>query len=278
MLSTASKATLIAISLLWSAGPALQASEPAHGDAHAAAPADAHGDGHGDGHADDHAKPAVDLGHLTKIRELPKDFLLPAKLWDELLQHEVKAPVASLPDEPGASTMSSVLFSSVIVTLTEKNPGILKEPVLSFEFPKGGGEIDLSQWTTGKVGTFFVRFSFPFEAQPPTFEAYHLSKARKRRVEGRIYGGGCKFFYKITQFLQKQKDGRGMAVNTTKDFHASTLGGHFLFSWQDQEAVQVTQVRFTSSNNPELFCENVPKTPEATAEAAAKPNSTTETH
>lgn len=204
---------------------------------------------------------------VIRVRDLPKDFLLPATLWDQLLVHEIKGAGVALPDEPGASTMSSVLFSSITVILTEKNSGVLKEPVIRIEFPKGGGEVDLSQWTTGKPGSFFVRFVFPGELSP-TFEAYHLSKTRKRKVDGRIYGGGCRFFYKVTKLLLKPADSRGLAVNTTKDFHVSTLGGHFLFAWQDQEATQVSQVRFTSSNNPDLFCQTWPAAAPTAASAA----------
>lgn len=199
------------------------------------------------------AEPAV---KVKVIRELPGDFLVPPKLWDQLLSHsklkEVKASIEGQEDEV---TGSSVLFATLNLRLTEKNPGVLKEPVMEFQFPKGGGQIDLSQVVSGNPGTFFVKFEIGDGRLNPTFEAFHLSKARRRKFDGRIFGGGCKSFTKITKIIQSYGQGPGLAFNTTRDLHVSSLGGHFLFSWSNGDATTVTQVKFFDSTKPQYHCQ-----------------------
>lgn len=212
-------------------------------------------EGHGKGGT--HAAPAHSTpANVVVIRDVPNDFLLPPKLWDQLLGHsvlkEVKASVEGQEDEVQGS---SVLFASVTVRFEEKNPGVLKQPVIEYQFPKGGGQIDLSQITTGEPGTFYVRFDLGDRVHDPSFEAFHLSKARKRRYDDRIYGGGCKSFTKMTRVLRSGQDGKGMPFNTTRDLHVSSLGGHFLFSWSDGDSTTVTQVRFFDSAKPQYACQ-----------------------
>lgn len=193
---------------------------------------------------------------LVVVREVPSDFQVPPALWDQLLGHsqlkEVQASVEGQEDEVQGS---SVLFGELKVRLTEKNPGVLKQPVIEYQFPKGGGQIDLADVTTGNPGTFFVRFETGDGAAHPTFEAFHLSKARKRKVDDRIFGGGCKSFTKITKLLKAGGQGPGLPFNTTRDLHVSALGGHFLFSWSAGDATTVTQVKFFDSTKPQYSCQ-----------------------
>lgn len=208
------------------------------------------------------SEPAPEVSHevlkpeVIRVREVPTDFGLPPQLWDALLSHssvkEVKASVEGEEDEVKAST---VLFASLTVRFREKNPGVLVSPMVDLVLPKGGGQIDLSKIITGEPGTFFVQFLIEENFSDPSFEAYHLSKARKRRFENRVYGGGCRSFAKITKIVKSPGDSRGMAFNTTKDLHISSLGGHFIFSWGEGDQITVTQVHFFDSEKPQYSCQ-----------------------
>ncbi len=202
------------------------------------------------------AAPAGPAAKVVVVKEIPTDFQLPPSLWDQLLSHsqikEVKASVEGQEDEVQGS---SVLFHELTVRLSEKNPGVLKQPVIEYQFPKGGGQIDLSEVTTGNPGTFFVKFETG-GTDNPTFEGFHLSKARKRKVDDRIFGGGCKSFTKITKLVKSGGQGTGLPFNTTRDLHVSALGGHFLFSWSDGDATTVTQVKFFDSTKPQYSCQS----------------------
>lgn len=192
---------------------------------------------------------------VISVREIPMDFRIPAKLWDQLLSHTlVKEMQVAEEGREDEAQGSNILFSPLKVRLIEKNPGVLISPVVEFSFPKGGGQIDLSKVTTGQAGTFFVRFELGEVLKDPKFEAFHLSRAKKRRFEDRIFGGGCRNFTKITSIL-RQAGPQGLPVNTTRDLHLSALGGNFLFSWANADSVSVTQVRFFDSEKPRFSCE-----------------------
>lgn len=207
--------------------------------------------------AEGHGASAGPPAKVIEVRDLPADFQVPPSLWDQLLSHssakEMKASVEGQEDEVQGS---SVLFRELTVRLTEKNPGVLREPVMEIRFPKGGGQLDLSKFTSGNPGTFFVHFDVGPGIENPTFEAFHLSKARKRKVDERIFGGGCKSFTKITKLIKADGHGPGLPFNTTRDLHISSLGGHFLFSWSDGDATTVTQVKFFDSTKPQYSCQN----------------------
>lgn len=208
-----------------------------------------------------HAEPEIGKevfhGKTVKIHQMANDFLIPPRLWDQLLGHsQVKEVEASKVGHEDEVQTSTILFSPLTVRLIEKNPGVLKDSAVEFQFPKGGGQIDLAQIVTGKPGTFFVKFEPGDMMKSGTFEAFHLSKGKKRNFEGRIYGGGCRSFSKITSVLKKYQKGQGLPFNTTEALHVSALAGHFLFSTSDNDSTTVTQVKFIDSSRPLLFCQN----------------------
>lgn len=190
------------------------------------------------------------------IRDIPSDFLLPPSLWDKLLMNSsVKELTASVEGQEDELQGSSILFAPLKVQLIEKNPGVLQDPVIEYQFPKGGGQIDLKDVVTGKPGTFFVKFDLTEAQADSKFEAFHLSKARKRKFDNRVFGGGCKSYTRITAVLAASSYRKGIPVNTTRDLHVSSLGGHFILSWGNADSTSVTQVKFFDSTKPQYFCQ-----------------------
>lgn len=159
--------------------------------------------------------------------------------------------------EPGAG----VLFMPVDVTLTEKNPGVLKQSSVRIHLPRGGGSIDLAKYLDDQAGSFFVSFAWPEASDPKEVQSWFVSRARKRRLDNELWGAGCNKFFRITSGLQKALAGGGLKANTTRNRHLTVLGGHFLFATRrDSQTNFLAQVTFTDSRHKNLLCEeNLPK-------------------
>ena len=190
------------------------------------------------------------------VRQTGADFQMPPMLWDKLLPSDAAGITDLKTEEEDGNTTAAVNFAPVNVILTEKNPGVLIQSPIKFEFPQGGGVIDLSDWVTGKPGTFFVDFDIEGNSTPEFLTVYYLSRAKKRRFDNSIFGAGCRSFFNIKKHFLNEHKRYGMAVNTTRNLHSTILGGHFLFSWQKSDSFMVTQVQFVDSKNPQLFCDD----------------------
>lgn len=192
---------------------------------------------------------------VVRVRQTGNDFRLPSGLWDKLLPSDAAGITDLKAEVEDGNTVAGVNFAPIIVTLTEKNPGILTSSPIQFEFPQGGGMIDLAEWVTGKPGTFYVNFDVAGIKTPEHLTVYYLSKARKRRFDNQVFGAGCRSYFNIKKHFLAEHGKYGIAVNTTRDLQTTILGGHFLFSWQREDSFLVTQVQFLDSKNPQLFCD-----------------------
>ncbi len=169
---------------------------------------------------------------------------------------EIKIPSAILPAIEAGGTNPSGTFSffPVKVRLREKNSGVLKAPEILLEFPKGGGEVDLASYLGKVPGTFFIFFELDREKED-LLKVFYVSKARKRRLNDGIWGLGCKKYLDLTGFYNREIFKHGIKVNTTRNRHASVVGGHFIFSSSNSKRLILTQVSFKDSKAPELFCD-----------------------
>ena len=202
-------------------------------------------------------------GTKVSVREQGAEFQIPAQVWDLILRDEENDKVVLEPKEgekkeevePELAT-GTFLYSPIAVILKEKNQGVLKEPTIKIEFSEGGGEVDLAQWTTGKTGTFFVQFLWEgAESEATQRHVFFYSRSRKRKVGDQIIGSGCHAFMDLTSYVVGLGD-KGLTVNTTRNFHSSVLGGHFIFSWIKDTTKKVTRITFKDSQNPSYSCEN----------------------
>jgi hypothetical protein len=183
----------------------------------------------------------------TVIEDVAQDIKIPQAAWDLL---EFKTTPS------GAVTNShDQVFAAINVVLTEKNPGVLSEPSVRIKLQKGGGAIDLSRYVTGKNGTFFVKFEFAEFADAVQKRVLFVSKARKRKIGGEVFGEGCNKFLDITDKYFHKMSEDGLTVNTTQQRYLSILGGHFLFSAKKDNMIAISQVSFYHSQHPNLMCE-----------------------
>lgn len=212
---------------------------------------------------------------IYRITEFGNDIKVPSVVWDQLEgsgdagsgEPKKDLPAAGHGGGHGGETASAAsprktvvktgaVFAGIKVLLREKNAGVLRDKKVSIELPKGGGEIDLAKYMGEKKGTFFLNFDFP-EMQDASFKkVIFVSESKRRKVEDEVIGSGCNVFYDLTNSITKNFDGQGIKLNTTKDRHASVIGGHFLFSAKKEGQTIVSRVSFTDSARPELFCED----------------------
>lgn len=186
------------------------------------------------------AEAPAEFEHLKvfKVEEAGKDIRVPSKIWIEIFgDDKIKS--------------DSISFSPMRVRFKEKNPGVLIEPEFVVELARGGGEIDLSRFVTNKQGTFSVFFDATDVKSAKHPHVFFVSKGRKRKIEGEVWGAGCKTFLNMTDFMMKQNEKTGIEVNTTRSRHLSVLMGNFIFA-ADKKLSQVT---FTDSSQPSLNCD-----------------------
>ncbi|WP_413577305.1 hypothetical protein ACLVWU_03330 [Bdellovibrio sp. HCB290] len=195
---------------------------------------------------------------VVKFEDVPPDLKIPTKAWDMLTFQA--APDAhgeghGEGSEKAESSTKEVVFSDVTVFLVDKNPGVLKEEAIKFELPRGGGEIDLSQYVNDRQGSFYVGFEFPAFTEAKQSKVLFVSHARKRRLGEIVYGAGCNQILDITTKYNLAMKGEGLKVNTTRERHITVLGGTFLFSAEKGDTVYVAQVSFVDPAHKNLFCE-----------------------
>lgn len=194
----------------------------------------------------------------VSIDEVPVDFKVPSKLWDFI---EGKNAVAVDPhhspvkEAEGFSNPSNINFTFVDVILTEKNSKVLVQPEIKIRFPRGGGEIDLSNYMGSRAGTFYVNFVLPEIAEGTNTKLFFVSKAKKRKVDNVVYGAGCNQFFDITSKFFSESTKLGIQANSTRDRHATLLGGRFVFFQDDGKQIMLTQVGFKDSQRKDLFCD-----------------------
>jgi hypothetical protein len=219
----------------------------------------------------------TESAETVNVEELPANFKLPAKVWELIEGGEetsgsekkeggkegakggAKAESAEgekPAGEKGKGASPPILYSSVQVFLTEKNPGVLKAPAWRLNFPVGGGTLDLSAYVTGAPGSFYVGFELPEEFQTGTnFKVLFISQGRKRRIDDRIFGAGCSQVLDITSKFQAMMKSEGIKANTTRQRHVTLLAGHYIFSVLKEGRIYITQATLTDSKNKNLLCE-----------------------
>lgn len=212
-----------------------QSAAPGHGAPAAAA-----------GHGDDHNEEASDAKKI-QIRSIPDEVHLPSTLFDTLEtagRGEDRLKVNKIPFE----------LMEVSVVLREKNEGVLGEKEYLVQFPKGGGSLDISQFTTNKSGTFYLAVQYPNPSKE-TDKVYFVSKAKRRKIGDEVWGSGCNKYFDLTNFFFKTGFKEGIKANTTDFRHLSLLGGSFVVAVNDGKKVRTAQVRVFDSKNPQFFCE-----------------------
>lgn len=229
---------------------------------------------HGGKDEKDHSEEFAEANENSLILSVdsnPKDFKLPSSLWD-LLTSDVpgsgdkKSGHESNSHDSGGhgGTEGSaeqkkqeliIVWTPIKVKFKSEHSGVLRADDLEIEYPRGGGEVNFSKIVLGEKGSIFIKFDLSGFNDPKAVRAYFLSRSKKRKVDGDIYGSGCNVFFELGPDFFNQNGSSGLKVNVTLKRHISTLGGHFIFTYKDKEKLYVSQIQFLDSQSSELLCQ-----------------------
>lgn len=222
----------------------------------------------------------------VKIEELAEDIKVPSKAWDLLEFKTVSdAPAAGHGGAAGtseaaghgeaaaghgeakesgghgggegkAAAAKNYTFSDIIVSIVQKNEGVVEGEAVKIRLPKGGGKIDLSRYITAQQGSFYIGIEYPAFETATAKKVVFVSRTRKRKIGNQVFGAGCNQIIDITDRFLSEMQGEGIKVNTTQDRYISVVGGTFLFSAQNGSDVLLAQVTFVNPQLQHLFCED----------------------
>ncbi|MBL7556090.1 MAG: hypothetical protein JNM24_09730 [Bdellovibrionaceae bacterium] len=200
-------------------------------------------------------------GITIDVRDTPSDFKLPGKLWNTLVSdgggatadgHDKKQEHGTASKEEKIDTL--IVWLPVEVSFSAKQSGILAHESVQYNLPRGGGTLDTAKITDGDKGTFYLKFNLNEFSNPSAMKVYFVSNAKKRRVDGEIFGAGCNVYFDVTKVFQKLNSGEGLKFNITDNRHISAMSGHFIFVQTEKDKVYLSQVEFTDSKNRDYLC------------------------
>lgn len=191
-------------------------------------------------HSSHHVDPV-----LYQVEDYAADIQIPSKAWD-ILEYKSEEDINGT-----IKTNVNLNFSEITVKIVESTPGVIKNKSVEIKLPKGGGEIDLADYVLDEQGSFLVSFDYELFNDSLDQKILFVSNAKKRKIDNKIWGSGCRHFFDIT----RQMKGKEIKVNTTRGRYVSVLGGHFLFSSLKGSRIYVSRVSFTDSRYKTLFCD-----------------------
>ncbi len=145
-------------------------------------------------------------------------------------------------------------FAGVRVFLMERTPGILGGKNLELAFGTGGGELDLADYVQLDRGTFSVAFEISSPHGEAPLRVFFLSNSRRRKVGYDSYGSGCENFYEISSYFNKAMLDRGLLVSSTDRRHVSALVGTYIFAFNYDTKLNLSQVTIKDSRFKDLHC------------------------
>lgn len=181
----------------------------------------------------------VDIAEVATEISIPKDML---KELDSELGEEFKS--------------SSPLYSFIPVNIKfeELQAGVLAKPSLQFNFPKGGGAIDLKDVVTSD-GSFYM--SFPeeqFVKDNELLHIYFVSNSPKKLIDGETFGMGCGTWNDLKGSFSKLKKPDYLKLNTSELRYLRVLAGTFVFIFREGKNIYLNQVTITDSRHRAELC------------------------
>jgi hypothetical protein len=184
---------------------------------------------------------------------------IPTSLWDAILssyQKTERSVQGQDLDVDNGSTNIAINFYPMHLHLAEKTPGVLRTPHMRFEFPEGGGIVDLANEVQNNVrGTWYLKVEpIGLGEEVKQVKVFYLSNGRTRTIEGRTFGAGCATFMEITSFFHRQLSGDGVRVNSRDGSYISLLAGSYFFVVTKDDSLYLSQLTITDSRYPEWEC------------------------
>lgn len=145
-------------------------------------------------------------------------------------------------------------FAPLKVYLVEKNPGILRDGHTEIDFGPGGGEIDLRDLVEPHNGSFYFIAEFLPDVKDIKRNVFFLSGAKQRKIDGQVYGAGCKSYLNVSTAFEKAAQTTGFLVNTTEGRHIAALAGTYFFAASHEGKLHLASLTIKDDGHRELQC------------------------
>ena len=182
---------------------------------------------------------------IIEVSEIAKEQAVPRAIMEQL-ESELKTESKSI--------AGMFFFTPLQVEFSEYSDGVLKSPLIRYNFPKGGGSIDLKEVVTGS-GSFFM--SFPpaqFEKQPELTHLYFISNSPITEIQHEYFGMGCGKWIDLKSNFSKLQKNDFLKLNTNELRYVFVMAGTYVFAFRQGTQVYLTQLTITDSRHTKVLC------------------------
>ncbi len=189
---------------------------------------------------------------------------VPSGLWDILeglytpLQAFGNAAVNEKREKLKSRVDIPMKFMPFKVYLVEKTRGVLGGEHHELVFGDGGGTLDFRDFLTEKEGNLIFGVELNGEIlknQAP--HVYFLSNAKRRKIDGTTFGGGCETYMEITEYFSNVMKHDGIAITTLDSRHVLLLAGTFFFGAYVDDKLLLAQLTVKDSRYKSYHCRGV---------------------
>jgi len=145
-------------------------------------------------------------------------------------------------------------FAPLSVQMTELSEAVLSQPQLRFDFPKGGGQLDLKNFVKGQ-GSFYMSFpSDQFADDHELMHVYYVSNSPQRDISGEVYGLGCGRLVDLKNRLNQLQKPDFLKLNTNGLRYLAVTAGRYIFIFRKNNQVFISQLTVTDSRYQSELC------------------------
>lgn len=190
-------------------------------------------------------KVAIENDEIVDIRTIAKEVQIPKFLMTALVKEIIS----------DSKTLTPVyLFMPLQVRFAEYNEGVLRKPSLRFNFPKGGGHIDLKDVVSG-FGSFYL--SFPAEQFDENYEflhLYYISNSPVKKIENESFGLGCGKMIDLKKSFSKLQKPEFLKLNTSDSRYLYVISGLYVFVFKKASQIFMAQLTISDSRYSKELC------------------------
>lgn len=182
---------------------------------------------------------------IIDVRSIAKEVQIPKVLMTTLVKEIIS----------DSKTLTPVyLFMPLQVRFSELSEGVLKKPAVRYNFPKGGGNIDLKDLVLGS-GSFFL--SFPAEQFDENYEflhLYYISNSPIKRIENESFGLGCGKMIDLKKSFSKLQKPEFLKLNTSDLRYLYVTAGMYVFVFKKASQIFMAQLTIFDSRYSKELC------------------------
>ena len=195
---------------------------------------------------------------LTQInvKHQPGEIEIPESLWAKILESRPlkEKPTATQTEHPEKEPAPETSLEPLKVFLIERNKGVLKGQNSALSFVSGGGQIDLSDYTSNLKGSYYVAFEFMPESEKGETKVFFLSNSTIRKAGNEQIGSGCHTYFELTNRFARAMKGDGFLVNTSDQRDVSALAGTYIFAQSSGNKIHMATLTIKDDNHRALQC------------------------